>query len=86
MHTAEELRTHVSRVIQSSATPQCNLPGHLRKAVRDLKRDNTIVVLPADKGNATVVMNRDEYEGKLESMLTDEMYRRLKKDPAVKIE
>ena len=84
--TAEKLRTHMSRVIQSSTVPQCNLPGHLRKAVRDLRNDNTIVILPADKGNATVVMNKGEYEDKLGTMLTDGTYRRLKRDPTGKIE
>ena len=44
------------------------------------------MILPADKGNATVVMNRDEYEEKLETMLVDGTYRRLKKDPTGKIE
>ena len=48
---AEELRSHVSRVLQTAATPKCNLPGHLRRALRELRCDDTIVILPTDKGN-----------------------------------
>ena len=48
--------------------------------------DDSIVILPADKGNATVVMDRSEYEGKLEAMLSNGTYRKQKKDPTPKIE
>lgn len=48
-----------------------NLPGHLHKVVRTLRDDDSIVILSADKGNYTVVMNRREYEGKLGDMLSD---------------
>ena len=45
------------------------------------------MILPADKGNATVVMNNDEYESKVTSMLKDEQtYKELKKDPAPALE
>ena len=40
-----------------------------------------VVILPADKGNATVLMTRDEYNSKLEDLLNTDTYRRLKKDP-----
>ena len=56
--TAEKLRAHVSTVLQKSSPPKGNLPGHLRRAVRALREDESIVILPADKGNSTVVMDR----------------------------
>ena len=84
--TAEKLRANVSRILQTSSPPQCNLPGPLRKAVKNLRTDDTIVILPADKGNATVVMNRRDYDGKIETMLEDGTYKRLVKDPTAKIE
>ena len=37
--------------------------------MKNLRTDDTIVILPADKGNATVVMNRRDYDGKIETML-----------------
>ena len=45
-----------------------------------------IVILSADTGNSTVVMNRCEYDEKLTTMLSYSTYRRLKKDPTAKIE
>ena len=36
-----------------------------------LKNKESIMNLPADKGNAIVVMDKSDYEGKLETMLTD---------------
>ena len=38
----------------------------LNFAVTPKDMDDTIVILPADKGNATVVMNRKDYDGRWE--------------------
>ena len=46
----------------------------------------SIVILPADKGNSTVVMERCEYEEKLKSTLSDNTYSELGKDPTAKVE
>ena len=69
--TAEKLRAGVSNVLQSSKAPRSNLPSHLRKATKELREDRDIVILPADKGNATVVMDRVEYVEKINEMLND---------------
>ena len=58
----------------------------MHRATRDLREDTDIVILPADKGNATVVMNRTEYAAKMNQMLEDAAYTKLKKDPTIKIE
>ena len=43
------------------------------------------VILPADKGNATVVMERKDYDGKVRGLLNDTTtYQRLPKDPTWK--
>ena len=44
------------------------------------------MILPADKGNATVVMDRSECEKKIEDMLSENTYWRLKKNPTSTIE
>lgn len=52
-----------------------------------MKADDTIVILPADKVNKTVVMNRrDNYDEKIETMLVDGTYKRLEKDPTAQLE
>ena len=83
---AEKLRTHVSTPLQKATPWKCNLPGHLRKVVGTLRGDGSIVIVLADKGNSTVVMDRSEYDQKLNIMLSDNTYRKLKKDPTAKTE
>ena len=46
----------------------------------------SIVILPADKGNVTVVMNREEYDSKIKAMLDGDGYHKVKTDPTSKIE
>ena len=43
------------------------------------------MIVPADKGNTIVVLNKNEYEDKLNDMLADETYKKLKKDPTSKV-
>ena len=44
------------------------------------------MILPADKGNVTVVMDQSEYVGKMDSLLEDSAYRVPKRDPSNKFE
>ena len=51
-------------------------------ALKEMKGWDDEVILPADKGNATVMMERGDYEGKVRELLNDtSTYRRLPKDP-----
>ena len=54
--------------------------------MRKLQKDKDIVIIPADKGNATVVIDRSEYTRKMEDLLRDEAYEKLRKDPTSQIE
>lgn len=56
-----------------------------RKAIRGLNADKHIIILPADKGNATVVMKTDDYHNKIADLLDPNTYRKLKSDPTAKI-
>ncbi|BHF70787.1 hypothetical protein SprV_0301384000 [Sparganum proliferum] len=42
------------------------------KAMSELRRDDSIIILPADKGRSTVVMNREDYKKKLKPFLMTE--------------
>ena len=37
------------------------------RAIETLKKDNSVMILPADKGKVTVVMNKDDYYEKCNS-------------------
>jgi hypothetical protein len=39
--------------------------------LRDLKNMENIIIMPADKGGKTVVMNRNDYINKIEEKLND---------------
>ena len=54
--------------------------GH--KAIKQLKEEESIVIAPAEKGKATVVMDHEDYDKKIRTLLTDTgTYRRLPRDP-----
>lgn len=56
-------------------------------AVRSLRDNEEIVVLPADKGNVTVVMDAEEYSTKMLALLGDAgTYASLGKDPTQKVQ
>ena len=64
-----------------------NITSQEARALRDLAKDKDILVLPADKGKATVVMERADYDAKVGQMLNDEnTYQLLKKDPTASLE
>ena len=50
----------------------------------EVQDDNSIIILPADKGNATVVMDRVEYSNKLADLIGNGGYCKVKKDPTLK--
>ena len=43
-----------------------------RRTLRSLQKDDSIIILRADKGNKTVVMDRSEYDKKILDLLDDQ--------------
>jgi len=79
---AEDFRSEILGTLRSARCPQSNLTVQEQKAVSDLKRHPSVMILPADKGRATVVLDKAEYEEKVLRMLSDgKTYEQLKKDP-----
>ncbi|CAH3046530.1 unnamed protein product, partial [Pocillopora meandrina] len=50
-------------------------------ALKNLKGDESIMVLPADKGRASVVMDTDTYRAKMFTLIENALYQLLNKDP-----
>lgn len=76
------LRADCVNIMKNSKLPESNITEGERVALKDLKEDSSIMVLPADKGRATVVMNSTEYHLKCRELLSDTTtYKKLKKDP-----
>ncbi|XP_064462023.1 uncharacterized protein LOC135372308 [Ornithodoros turicata] len=64
-------RNKVIGILQNANLPPKNITKAEQNALKDLRNDDTIVILPADKGKATVILNRDDYDNKMESILQD---------------
>nr|CAI5865204.1 unnamed protein product [Callosobruchus analis] len=62
-----------------------NLKPKELKALRDINKDTSITVLPAYKGNATVVMNTEDYKNKIKEFLDPGTYHTPRKDPTKSI-
>ena len=55
-----------------SAKNKSNMTREEKEVVRNLKLDDSIMIVPADKGNAVVVINSDDYKTKVNEHLEDE--------------
>ena len=53
--------------------------------MKELQSDTSIVILPADKGRSTVILNREDYLEKCMDHINNGPYQLLKKDPNTKI-
>ena len=54
--------------------------------MKNLKKDPEIIITPADKGKALVIMDRKEYIKKMEEKLNDTTtYMKIDKDPIMEI-
>ena len=54
---------------------------HENQALKRLKDDSNIVILPADKGRVTVVMDKADYFDTMEALVNDKQtYEELKRD------
>jgi hypothetical protein len=55
-------------------------------ALKTLKDSTHLTIFPADKGNATVILNTTDYKLKIDPLLEDSAYRKLNRYPTDSIE
>ena len=84
--TAHALKLGVSSALRDARPPRPNLSFRQRQVICNLKKDTSIVILPADKGRVTVVMNKEDYVSKRQQVVRDEKYTALHRDPTVRTE
>ena len=78
----DNIRSRIASTIQSSSLTDSNLTKDERQALKRLKTDENIVILPADKGRVTVVMDKTDYYDKMDTLVNDKQtYEELKRDP-----
>ena len=61
----------VASALRLSQPPKSNLNKEERQAAKKLKKEDSIIILPADKRRATVVLDKNDYNEKVNSMLAD---------------
>ena len=78
---ADDIRMRTCGILRKAKTIMANLSRQQKIVIDELRQMEGVVILPADKGNATVLMAREEYDNKLERLLNTNTYKILKKDP-----
>ena len=85
--TADTIRVLAADMIQKAKPPKSNVTKEEKKAIKELRQLEDVVILPADKGNVTVVMDKQDYQEKIEKMLCDRStYKPIVKDPSSRAE
>ena len=78
---ADELRGEVKAILKKAQPTRQNITKKEQKAITELKKDNTRIILTADKGVSLVVMNKEDYVKKAEELLNQPTYRNVSSDP-----
>ncbi|CAF1328533.1 unnamed protein product [Didymodactylos carnosus] len=86
----EEIVSEVKRVLEQQLQAGKkkyfeNLSRTQKKAIKKLKEDEEIIVIPADKGGRVVVMNVTDYIKKIREKLDTKAYELLEEDPSKSI-
>ena len=69
--TKDEIRSRVGSTVHSVSIRDTSLTTVEKQALKRLKHDKNIVILPADKGRVTVVMDKTDYYDKMDALIND---------------
>ena len=84
---AAAMRAEITEIIRNEKVPESNITKGERRALKELKNNNNIIIAPADKGRCIVIMDRSEYIEKMEEKLKDEStYKLINNDPTKEIQ
>ena len=76
-HEAKEIRQDCSKILRHVKPPKPNLSKLEFLALKNIKSNPDIVILKADKGNATVILNKVDYNLKMLDLLNTSTYRKI---------
>jgi hypothetical protein len=60
--------------LKRARPPKPNLTGRQRTVLRELQDNRDIYTVPADKGNATVILDSSDYSNNIHTLLSDPTY------------
>ena len=78
---ADEMRAKIKADIKKIHPSRPNIYREEKRAQKELKRDDTRVILTADKGVCLVVMDKEEYIRKAEEILKEDTYKIIPTNP-----
>ncbi|XP_047000473.1 uncharacterized protein LOC124616213 [Schistocerca americana] len=81
---AEKIRQETVRVLNKAKPPKQNINAEEYHAIKELRDNPLLVVVQADKGNATVVLDTTDYNKRMEDILAEPIYKKLQGDPTAK--
>ena len=85
-NVADAVRAKISASLMKKRKFNLNITCEEYSTLDTLRKDKDIVVLPADKGRSTVVLDKVDYNKKVMTLLEDrDMYEVITKDPTSKI-
>ena len=85
-HNTEELWAEIRGALRHAHNPRRNITKWEAKALAELRKDHSRVILTADIGAALEVMDRADYNNKTQKLLEDRgTYREIKTDPTKKL-
>ena len=80
---AAALRVEIMGILKTEKRTVSNITKEEKTAMKKLNEDESIIIVPADKGKCLVIMDKSDYIGKIEEKLLDqETYKQLQKDPS----
>ena len=82
---ADSIRADLSSIIRKAKPPKRNITRKQSISLKSLQQNENIIILPADKGRATVVLDKEDYIKKCNKHLTSGPHTKLKKDPTSSI-
>ena len=71
---ADELRVEVTNILKRVQLPRTNIKKEEMKVMKELREDDTRMILIVDKGVAQVVMDKEDYIKKAEDLLSQPTY------------
>ena len=78
---ADTVRRTVNVILQQAKPPKPNITKDMQEALKNLKQDDTITVLSADKGRASVVQDTNNYHDKMKTLIETGPYQLSRKLP-----
>ena len=80
LEQADTVRRSVNNILQQVEPPKPNITKEIQEALKNLKQDDPIMILPENKGRASVVLNADTYHDKMKTLTETGPHKLLYKD------